>query len=286
MSAGVSAKVTNFPNNRSSRTLRTMARVYMTYGQYDKARVFAEKALDTAHDSEVETNEMALCLIDSATVYSNLGMFSKSQKMFQEGIELQKQALFDTHPYVAQTYRMLSDVQRRSGDTEQAEESLAKAVSIMLNHCDIQSNEMSPFVLESAKLLVAKGQFQEAQANYLMALDMFREHYGPRHLMTANVLESMAQCSLIQNEFEQADSYISQAITIQRGLFGRQSSMLIDVWLTKARICRARGQLDRSEYYLERVAGSLETCRDFVKLARVHEQINRVRNENLVAAAN
>ncbi|MBC8378209.1 MAG: tetratricopeptide repeat protein [Planctomycetes bacterium] len=285
MSAVGSAAVSQSPKNRSSRTLRTMARVYMTYGEYGKARGFAEKALNTARQMDVGANEMALCMIDAATVYSNLGMFSESQQLFLSGIQMQKQALFDTHPYVAQTYRMLSDLQRRAGELEQAEQSLASAVSIMLNHCDIQSNEMSPFVLESAKLLAAKGEFEYADANYRMALDMIRQNYGPRHLMTANVLENIAQCCFVQNELERADAYINEAITIRRGLFGRQNMMLVDVWLTKARICRAQGQLERSEYYLTNAAGSIETCKDFVKVARIHEQISRVRNENAYVAA-
>ena len=85
---------------------------------------------------------------------------------FRSGVQLQKKALFDDHPYVAQTYRMLSDVQRRAGDLDKAEQSLAQAVSIMLNHCDIESKEMSPFILESAKLYAAKGDFEKAQADY------------------------------------------------------------------------------------------------------------------------
>ena len=284
MSAAGSAAVSHLPKDRSCRTLRTMARVYMTYGEYDKARGFAEKALNTARQTDVEANEMALCMIDTATVYSNLGMFEESQQLFLSGIQTQKQALFDTHPYVAQTYRMLSDLQRRAGELEQAEQSLAEAVSIMLNNCDIQSNEMSPFILESAKLLAAKGQFDDAEANYRMALGMIRENYGPRHLMTANVLENMAQCCFIQNELDRADTYITEAIAIRRGLFGRQNAMLVDVWLTKAQICRAQGQLERSEYYLTSAAGSVETCKDFVKVAEVHEKINRIRNANAYVA--
>lgn len=269
----------------STQTLRTMARIYMTYGNYEKARPIAEKAYTLAQANAVESNEMALCMIDLATVYSGLGMLSKSDQMFEAGIVIQKQALFADHPYVAQSYRMLSDVQRREGDLEHAEQSLAEGVSIMLNHCDIQSKEMSPFVLESAKLFVAKGDFQQAEANYRMALDMIEQNYGPAHLMTANVLESMAECSLIQQQYDQADTYISRALTIQKQLFGRENALMIDTWLTKARICRANGQIDRSEYYLSKVTASVEKSRNAVTLAQVYEKVNQIRNNAVVAAA-
>ncbi|MBL7214234.1 MAG: tetratricopeptide repeat protein [Phycisphaerae bacterium] len=273
-------------NNKelSTKNLRMMARVYMTVGNYEKARGLAEKAYSVAQKTSTETGEMALCMIDLATVYGNLGLLSESGRMFQSGIELQKQALFADHPYVAQTYRMLSDVQRRAGDLDKAEQSLSRAVSIMLNHCELQSKEMSPFIFESAKLYSAKGQFQEAQANYQMALDMAEQNYGSRHLMTANILESMAQCSLKRHDFEQADGYISKAMSIQRGLFGRQNPLMVDAFLTKARICRAKGQLDRSEYYLSQATASVEKNRNAITLARVYEKVNQIRNEGIAVA--
>lgn len=269
-----------------SRTLRTMARVYMTYGNFDRARLMAEKAISTAQASdETESNEMALCLIDLATVYGNLGLLSDADRFFRAGIDLQKKALFDTHPYVAQTYRMLSDVQRRAGQLEKAEQSLAEAVSIMLNHCDLQSKEMSPFILESAKLLEAKGDLPQAQINYQMALEMIHQNYGNRHLLTANVLESMAQCSLMQSDYDKANDYVAKALTIRRQLFGRQNPLMIDTWLTKARICRAQGQLDRSEYYMSKAVASVEKSRNVVTLARVYQEINQIRNDGVMAAA-
>lgn len=269
----------------SPRTLRTMARVYMTYGKDDQACRAAEKALSLAQSTPTETHELALCMIDLATVYGKLDKLAASEKMFEQGIRLQKQALFEDHPYVAQTYRMLSDVQRRSGQLEKAEQSLSTAVSIMLTHCDVESNEMSPFVLETAKLYEAKGDFRQAQDTYEMALRMFEESYGSRHLMTANVLESMALCSLRQHAFESADLYISRAMTIQRQLFGRSNPVMIDTWLTKAQICRAKGEFGRSEYYMSQAIASVEKSNNVITLARVYERINAIRNEGVVAIA-
>lgn len=280
------AGVTTHTDKRTStKRLRTMARVYMTYGNYDKARVYAEKALSEAQATDTEANEMALCLIDLATVYSNLDLLPESDRLFQAGISLQKQALFGEHPYVAQTYRMLSDVQRRAGHLDEAEQSLSQAVAIMLNHCDIQSNEMSPFILESAKLFEARQDYEQAQINYMMALDMAEENYGPRHLMTANILESMAQCALRQDDFEQADICISKAMSIQRNLFGRLNPVMVDVFLTKATICRAKGEADRSEYYLAQATASVEESRNVVMLARVYERVNQIRRADVIAAA-
>ena len=278
------AKVTE-QKQLSSKKLRSMARIFMTYGDYEKACGLAEKAYATALKAEAETNEVALCMIDLGTVYSNLNRLSDAGKMLQEGVTLQKQALFDNHPYVAHTYRLLSDVQRRDGQLETSEATLAKAVNIMLTHCSLESNEMSPFILESAKLYSAKGDFAKAEENYKVALDMIEETYGKQHLLTANVLESMAECCLTQQKYDKADTYISSALAIEGKLFGRYNPVLVDSWLTKARICRANGQVDRSEYYLNKAVASVEKSRNAITLARVFEQVNRIRTEKLYVAA-
>lgn len=269
----------------SSRKLRSMARIMMTYGNYEQARGYAESAYSKARSTQSDVGETALCLIDLGTVYSNLNMLSEAAEYLQSGVELQKQALFGSHPYVAHTYRLLSDVQRRSGDLQQAEESLSTAIEIMLTHCSLQSNEMAPFILESANLYDAKGQFELAQENYQKALDMAEQSYGKQHLMTSNILKSMSDCSFHQQDYQQADAYITSAIEIQGKLFGRYSPMVVDAWLAKAKICRVLGRTDRSEYYLSKAVASVEKNRDVVTVARVYEQVNQIRSEKLYAAA-
>ena len=257
----------------------------MTYGDYEKARGLAEKAYHTAQAAKADNNEVALCMIDLGTVYSNLNMLSEAAKYLESGAALQKQALFDTHPYVAHTYRMLSEVQRRDGQLEKAEQTLSSAVKIMLENCDLQSNEMSPFILESAKLYTAKGDFKKADENYQIALDMVQQTHGQSHLLTANVLESMAECNFLQHEYDKADEYISAAMAIENKLFGRYNPVLVDTWLAKARICRAMGKIDRSEYYLSKVTASVEKSKNVITLAQVYEKVNQIRNEKLYAAA-
>ena len=269
----------------SSKKLRSMARIFMTYGDYEKARGLAEKAYSTARANKTEKNETALCMIDLGTVYSNLNMLSEAAQLLRSGADLQKQALFDSHPYVAHTYRLLSDVQRRAGHLQQAEQSLSQAVEIMLANCDLQSTEMSPFILESAKLYTAKGEFEKAQENYQTALDMVRQTHGSNHLLTANVLESMAQCSFIRHDYDKADEYITSAMAIESKLFGRYNPMMVDAWLMKARVCRVMGNVDRSEYYLTKATASVEKSRNAVTLAKIYEKVNSIRSEKLYAAA-
>lgn len=144
---------------------------------------------------------------------------------------------------------------------------------------------MAPFILESANLQFAQGQMEQAEGNYRSALDMYEQYYGSEHLMTADVLEQMSKFWLACNNFTQAQETMSQSLAIKSRIFGRYHPMLIDGWLTMARLSRMQGQMERCEYYLAKTEEAAALTRNAVTLAQVYEQINRIRKADLVAAA-
>ena len=269
----------------STKTLRSMARANMAFGRYEKAHLFAAKALQQSRLQKTDVGEMALCLIDMGTVCGYEGLLTQARQRLEEGVELQKEALFDGHPYVAHTLRMLSDVCLRQGDLEQAEMVLSQAVGIMINHCDLQSKEMAPFIFESANLQFEKGDLGRAQDNYQTALDIYEQSYGSQHLMTANVLEKMARLYVIRNDMEQAEQMLSQSLEIKTRIYGRYHPGLIDSWLSMARLYKQQGQTERCEYYLEKSTETVSGTRNTITMARVYEQVNQIRKQGLVAAA-
>ena len=268
----------------ASKTLRSMARTYLAFGDYEKAQTFAQKALDKANNS-ADLGEKAICLIDMATIYSYQDRLAKSEKLFTQGIQLQKQALFGNHPYVAQSMRMLCEVYRRQGDYSRARQTLTEAIEMMRANTSSESKEMAPFLLEAANLLMDTGKYEESEVQYQKALKLFKETYGANHLMTANVYESMAKLYLAQGNLEEADQHVSEALKTKTRIFGRYHSVLIDSMLTKARICRMQGELEKSEYYLDKVKGTVADSKNVVTTARVYEQVNQIRREGLVATA-
>jgi len=269
----------------STKTLRSMARAYMAFGKYEKAHSFAVQALQQGRSQKTDAGEMALCLIDMGTVCSYEGLLTQARHCLEEGVEIQKRALFGDHPYVAHTLRMLSDVCLRQGNLEQAETVLSQAVGIMLNHCDLQSKEMAPFILESANLQFGKGDLEEAHDNYQMALDIYEQSYGSQHLMTANVLEKMARLHIVRNDTEQAAQMLSQSLKIKTRIYGRYHPRLIDSWLSMARLCKQQGEIERCEYYLTKSTETVSNTRNAVTMARVYEQVNQIRKQGLIAAA-
>lgn len=269
----------------STRTLRTMSRAYMAYGQYDKARTLAETAVSQSRQGDVEVGEKALCLIDLGTVYSCENRLEDAAMMLKEGVVLQQEALGEQHPYAAHTLRMLSDVYRRLGNLGAAESALGEAFSVMLAHTQIQSREMAPFLIESAKLAAAAGRVEESRKTFETARQMILVSYGTDHLYTAQVMQGIAEAALACGDLQEAREQIGESVRLQERFFGERSQMLIAGWLVGARIERACGALGESEVYLQKAIAAAQQGRNVITLARVHEQAGAIRAESVLTAS-
>ena len=269
----------------STRTLRSMCRAYMAYGQYDKARVLAEKAAVQARLGGATIGEQAMCLIDLGTVYGYENMLEDAAISLIEGVVLQKQALSGQHPYVAHTLRMLSDVYRRQNRLDEAETTLQEAFSIMLSHTNMQSQEMVPFLIGSAQLAVASGQFEESRNLYETAQQVALNSYGSNHLYTAQIMQGSAEVALACGDLQSARNQVTRSIQLQERILGKNSQLLIAGWLAVAHIERACGALGESEVYLQKAIAAARQGNNIVTIARVYERVGAIRSEGVYTAS-
>jgi tetratricopeptide (TPR) repeat protein len=269
--------------NISSSALRSMARLYMAYGNYDKAQVVAQAALTQAEQQNIDSEEMAMCLIDLGTVYGYQDMLEESADLLGKGVQLQKKAV-GNHPYVAYTLQMLSDVYRREGQYGRAQDALAEAFSIMMTCHNEQDRELLAFTASSAKLMMEQGQVAQADALYAKILDRTIESYGRTHLQTAAILSGFAEVELLEGKIDSARQRIDQALEIQEKYFGASHQMLIPAWLTKARIDRAAGNTTEAETWLNKAIQVIQLRHNVVALARIHEKVNAIRTQGVYVA--
>ena len=157
---------TNTAYGTSSKSLRTMARVHMACGNYEKAKPLAEKALSYSQENNVSDTELCMCLIDLAYLYNSLGQLDEAEKMCKLGLELQEKIYYDKHPYIAYTLRTLSDIYKNQGRYDEAEAALDKAIDIMLDSHLPDDRVMTQFYIDRGKLLVSQNHFDEAENYY------------------------------------------------------------------------------------------------------------------------
>ncbi len=262
----------------STRTLRSMARVYMSYGEYAKAQPLAEKALDLAKTQEASDSELAMCLIDLATLYTYQGKLVDAEEMCKSGLDLQKKVLYKYHPYLAGTLRILSSIYYEQGKYSEAKSVLDEAVSIMHNyHIKDDDVAMAPFFVDTAKILMAQNNLEQAENYYQKALLLINTSYGPNHLYTAGVIADVAKLYVLQERYAEAEELIDRAIAIQEKTYGSNNHLLSASWLTKAKICQEQGNFVQAEQLIDKSLAALEKSGNAAALEKFQKAAKDIR---------
>jgi len=261
----------------SSKTLRSMARVYMAYGQYAKAQPLAEKALTLAEGKETADSELAMCLIDLAVLYSNQGKLVEAEKMCESGLALQKKVLYKSHPYLAYTLRTLGSIYKEQGKYGKAESALDEAMTIMLHTHRPDDMVIAPFLVDIAEILAARGDFEKAESYYHRALALIDDDYGQDHLYTANVLAGIAKLYTLQGKYAQAENLINRAIATQEKIYGPDHQFIAGSWLTKAKVCQVKGDYTQAEMLINKALAAVEKTGNTTALAKLQQRAKQIR---------
>jgi len=187
-----SAQATPADRLYSSGSLRAMARVYMASGGYEKAEPFLERALNLAKNTNASDSEVCACMLDLAYLYKNQGKLAEAETTCRSGLELQVKAYSQSHPYVAYTLRILSEIYRKQDRYKEAVDTLERAITIMREFTLEDDQELAPFKVDMARLLAVQGDYVKAESYFKNAIASIENNYGPDHLYTSRVLSSMA----------------------------------------------------------------------------------------------
>jgi len=269
----------------SSKTLRSMARVYMAYGEYAKAQPLAEKALTSANRKDASDSELAMCLIDLATLYNYQGKSAEAEKACKLGLQLQEKVLYENHPYLAYTLRTLSSIYQQQGKYCQARSALDNAMAIMLDSHRADDKAMAPFFVDIAKLHVAQGDLEEAESYYRKAMTLINNSYGPDHLYTANVLAGIAKLYILQERYAEAEELINRAVVVQEKIYGSNHHLIAPSWLTKAKICQVKGDITQAEELITKALIAIENSGNAAAFAKLQQDAKEIRVSKQVAYA-
>jgi len=258
--ANVSAK----PAERafSSGSLRSMARVYMACGSYEKAQPLLENALNLAKNGSTAETETCACMIDLAYLYMNQDRLAEAETMCVKGLELQQKVNGQNHPYVAYTLRILSEIYRMQSRYNEAIETLEQALAIMKGFTLENDQELSPFKVDMARLLTARGDYEKAESYFKNVIGSIEKNFGPDHLYTAKVYSRMASLYLQQGRYAEAEDLIAKAVPIQERVYGPGNHLLVPVWLLRARIYEANGDLLNAKVFLDKSLNAVENQSD------------------------
>lgn len=267
----------------SSKTLRSMARIYMAYGDYAKAQPLAEQAFVSASSGNVPDSELSMCMIDLAYLYTNQNRLDEAEQLCSSGLNLQEKIYTKDHPYVAYTLRILAKIYRDQKRFDLAWVTIDRAMTIMLVCHPADEPVIAPFKIDMAELAVAEGDFDSAENYYLEALNLIADSHEINHLYTANVLGGLAELYATQGRFTEAEPLINHARAVQEIVYGSEHYLVAPAWLTTAKICQAKGDYLEVERLLHRAAAAVEKTGDMAASAKLQQRIGQIRGQKQIA---
>jgi tetratricopeptide (TPR) repeat protein len=282
LTLAASASASFQQNQPLSRKLRSIARLYMAYGQYDKAEPYLLEAVQlSAGDSEKEN---AICLIDLATLYSYQDRLTESEALFRRGLSAQQKALGPDHPYVAHTLRNLTAVYLRQHRLDQAIQTLEWAFDIILKHHTPDNRILVPFYIDQANLLTQLGCLEEAESIFTEILEKTSHQFGQSHIYSAQIHQGLAELYVQAELYERAAEHLAKGLEIQKSIYGKNHRMLVDSYLLGAKICRLQGNSQQMNNYFDLALSSIPSG-DTAAVARLYEKIEDILSDKSIIAA-
>jgi len=194
----------------SCSSLRSMARVYIASGGYEKAQPFLVKALNLARQTKASDSEISACMLDLAYLYKNQGRLTEAETTCLSGLELQEKAYSQSHPYVAYTLRILSEIYSRQARYHEAVGTMEQALTIMRGFTLEDDQELAPFKVDMARLLTAQGDYDNAESYFKNSIASIEKNYGVDHLYTAKVFTAMASLYIQKGRYAEGQARILQ----------------------------------------------------------------------------
>lgn len=257
------------PAEYSCASLRSMARIYMASGGYEKAQPFLQRALHLAQDQNLSDSETCACMLDLAYLYKSQGKLTEAEKMCRSGLELQEKIYRENHPYVAYTLRILSEIHRGQARYAEAQSTLERAITIMQTARPDDEEQIAPFNIDMARLLIDRGDLVGAQVLFDKAVPPIEKSFGPEHLYTTKVLASLASLHVLQKRYAEAERLTSRILTVQEEVYGPDHYLLVPVWLLVSQIDQANGDLASAKVLLDRAQRAVESHADCGPLMKI-----------------
>jgi tetratricopeptide (TPR) repeat protein len=242
----------------SAKALKSMARIYMAGGRYDMARHYADKAVSAARSANEPDTLLSGCLVDLAWADMQLGNYASAWENGQKGLAIQQAAYGSDHIYTAYTMRILASICRERGDYKKAQSILNESLEVMKAN-SAGANELAPFLVDRADILVASGKFAEAEQAYADARARVVTAFGQSHLYSATVTAHAAALYTKLEKFDEAEQLLNEAYPTLTEVFGDDSYALVDAWMTRAAIYEHNGRTLDAENTIKRALARTET---------------------------
>ncbi|GLT45656.1 hypothetical protein SLA2020_194720 [Shorea laevis] len=232
-------------------SLHVLAAIYCSLGRFEEAVPVLERAIQVPDTSRGPDHALAAFSghMQLGDTYSMLGQVEKSIRCYEEGLEIQIQALGETDPRVGETCRYLAEAHVQAMQFDKAEELCKKTLDIHRAHSEPASLEEAADRRLMALICEATGDY-EAALEHLVLASMAMIATGQENEVAA-IDVSIGNIYMSLCRFDEAVFSYQKALTVFKSSKGDNHPSVASVFVRLADLYHRTGKLRDSKSYCE-----------------------------------
>ncbi|XP_057749815.1 protein KINESIN LIGHT CHAIN-RELATED 1 [Arachis stenosperma] len=232
-------------------SFHVLAAIYCSLGRFEEAVPVLERAIQVPDVARGADHALAAFsgYMQLGDTFSMLGQVDKSISCYDQGLQIQIQALGETDPRVGETCRYLAEANVQAMQFDKAEELCKKTLEIHRVHSEPASLEEAADRRLMALICEAKGDYEAALEHLVLASMAMIANGQDNEVASIDVSIGNIYMSLCR--FDEAIFSYQKALTVFKSAKGENHSSVASVFVRLADLYHRTGKLRESKSYCE-----------------------------------
>ncbi|KAF4400985.1 hypothetical protein G4B88_013826 [Cannabis sativa] len=265
-------------------SLHVVAAIYSSLGRLEEAIPVLERSIEVPNIESGLDHALAKFsgYMQLGDTYSIMGQLEQSISCYESGLKIQLEALGESDPRVAETYRYLAEAHMQAMQFEEAENFCKKTLEIHRLHSEPASLEEAADRRLMALVCEAKGDYETALEHLVLSSMVMIANGQDNEVATIDV--SIGNIYLSLCRFEEAVFAYQKALTVFKSIRGENHSSVASIFVRLADLYYRTGKLRESKSYCENALRiytkpspgftSEEIATGLTEIAAIYEAVN------------
>ena len=182
-----------------------------------------------------------------AWFWEGQGAYAQAQHWKEQCLEVVRDRLGETHPFVATSLNNLAILYDNQGRYEQAEPLYLQALQMRKQLLGKTHPSVATSLNNLAILYANQGRYEQAEPLYLQALQMYKQLLGETHPSVAMSLNNLAILYDNKGQYEQTEPLYLQALQMYKQLLGKTHSSVAMSLNNLASLYDNQGRYEQAE---------------------------------------
>jgi len=208
---------------------QTLATVYQSFGNFDRAESLLNSALEIRRAVfGRDSREAADGLLHLGVLRYDQGRLPEADRLIREALAMDRRHFPANHPTVARDMSALGKVLEDAGDNQKAIEVLEDAVRIQSAKSAAGTDlAASLTLLANAHFYLGHYAISDSLNQRVLAMD--KQLHGERHPDVADALVNLGNVQTNLEHYAEAERYFRQALEIDRSWYGKDHPNTADI---------------------------------------------------------